>query len=80
MGIDIFSLASEGRFIAAVAPENVKKVLSVLRKFNKEAKIIGKAEKPNSQAAGGRGVFLKTKLGSMRPIEMPKGKLIPRIC
>jgi hydrogenase expression/formation protein HypE len=73
LGIDIFSLASEGRFIAAVSQENVDKVLSVLKKFNKDAKIIGNAFR-------GRGVYLKTKLGSMRPIEMPKGKLIPRIC
>jgi len=73
LGLDIFSLASEGRFIAAVSQNNSDKVLKILKKFNKGAKIIGRAEK-------GRGVFLKTKLGSFRPIEMPKGKLIPRIC
>jgi len=73
LGIDIFSLASEGRFIAAVSPKNIKKVLRILRNFNPEVKIIGKIEK-------GRGVFLKTKIGSLRPIEMPKGRLIPRIC
>ncbi len=73
LGLDIFSLASEGRFVAAVSPENVKKVLTILKKFNKEAKIIGEAKK-------GKGVYLKTALGALRPIEMPKGKLIPRIC
>jgi len=73
LGMDIFSLPSEGRFIASVSKKNAKKVLSILKKFNKEAKIIGRAEK-------GKGVFLKTNLGSLRPIEMPKGKLIPRIC
>ena len=73
LGLDIFSLASEGRFIASVSPKNIKKVLAILKKFNKEAKIIGRAEK-------GKGVFLKTALGGLRPIEMPKGKLIPRIC
>ncbi len=73
LGIDIFSLASEGRFIAAVSPGNAKKIIKILEKFNKEAKIIGRAEK-------GRGVFLQTSFGSLRPIEMPKGKLIPRIC
>ena len=73
LGIDIFSLASEGRFIAAISPKNAKKVLMILKKFNKEAKIIGRAER-------GKGVFLKTSLGALRPIEMPKGKLIPRIC
>ncbi|MEK7447371.1 MAG: hydrogenase expression/formation protein HypE [Patescibacteria group bacterium] len=73
LGIDIFSLASEGRFIAAVSPKNSDKALKILKKFNKEAKIIGVAEK-------GTGVYLKTELGALRPIEMPKGKLIPRIC
>ncbi len=73
LGIDIFSLASEGRFIAAVSPKYKGQALAILRKFNPEAKIIGQAKK-------GSGVYLKTKLGSYRPIEMPKGKLIPRIC
>jgi len=73
LGIDIFSLASEGRFIASVPPLNVEKVLKILKEFNKDAKIIGKVK-------NGKGVFLKTNLNSLRPIEMPKGKLIPRIC
>ena len=83
LGLDIFSLASEGRFIAAVSPKDAKKVLTILKKFNKEAKIIGEATKGKparrSGSAGG-GVYLKTTLGALRPIEMPKGKLIPRIC
>ena len=73
LGIDIFSFASEGCFIAAVSPKNIKKVLKILKQFNPKAKTIGRAEK-------GKGVFLKTNLGGFRPIEMPKGKMIPRIC
>jgi hydrogenase expression/formation protein HypE len=73
LGIDVFSFASEGRFIGAVAEKDAKKVLQILKKFNEEAKIIGTVEK-------GKGVFLKTALGSLRPIEMPRGKLVPRIC
>ncbi len=73
LGIDIFSLASEGRFVAAVSPETADKALKVLKRFNSEAKVIGEADR-------GNGVYLRTKLGSLRPIEMPKGKLIPRIC
>jgi len=73
LGIDIFSLASEGRFAASVSSENVKKVLKILKKYNSEAKIIGRVEK-------GKGVFLQTNLGSIRPIEALNGKLIPRIC
>ncbi|MEK7557978.1 MAG: hydrogenase expression/formation protein HypE [Patescibacteria group bacterium] len=73
LGIDFFSFASEGRFISSVSLKNVNKVLKILKEFNQEAKIIGRTEK-------GEGVFLKTKLGSFRQIEMPRGKLIPRIC
>jgi len=80
LGLDIFSLASEGRFIASVSPKNSDKVLKILRTFNKEAKIIGHAHSASRNEAGRPLVYLKTKLGSLRPIEMPKGKLIPRIC
>jgi len=73
LGLDVFSFASEGRFISAVSPQNTKKVLKILKKFNPTAKIIGRVEK-------GKGVFLQTYLGSLRPILMPPGKLIPRIC
>lgn len=93
LGLDVFSLASEGRFVASVSPKNIEKVLQILQKFNPEAKVIGRAEKgemgikKGGKGRGreqvkekGGGVFLKTNLGSLRPIEMPKGKLIPRIC
>jgi hydrogenase expression/formation protein HypE len=73
LGLDPLSFASEGRYICAVAKKDSKKVLTLLKKFNKEAKIIGKVER-------GKGVFLHTTLGSLRPIEMPRGKLVPRIC
>lgn len=73
LGIDVFSLASEGRFVASVSPENIDKALEVLRRYNQEAKVIGRAEE-------GEGLFLETGIGGLRPIEMPKGKLIPRIC
>lgn len=73
LGIDMLSFASEGRFIAAFSEKDAVKALKILKRFNRKAGIIGKAEK-------GRGVFLKTRLGSLRPIEMPSGKMVPRIC
>lgn len=84
LGLDKFSLASEGRFVAAVPEKNIKKVLTILRKFNPEAKIIGRVERPARRASAtanaGVGVFVKTELGGLRKIEVPRGKLIPRIC
>jgi len=73
LGINLFALPSEGRFIASVPNKFADKAVKTLRKFNHEARIIGSVEK-------GKGVFLKTKIGGLRPIEMPRGKLIPRIC
>ena len=80
LGIDVLSFASEGRFIAAVPEKDSQKVLKILKTFNKEAKIIGRVEKPVRRGGGGNSVFLKTNLGIERKIEMPKGKLVPRIC
>lgn len=73
LGIDLFALPSEGRFIASVPEKLADKAIKKLRKFSPEAKIIGEVEK-------GKGVFLKTSIGGLRPVEMPRGKLIPRIC
>lgn len=73
LGIDKFSFPSEGRFVATVSLGNAQKALKILQKFNKTAKIIGRVEK-------GRGVYLATNLGSLKKIEVPRGKLIPRIC
>ena len=73
LGIDIFSFASEGGFLAAVAEMDAQKVIKILQKYNPEAKIIGQAEK-------GKGVWLKTNVGSLKKIDTPRGKLVPRIC
>lgn len=73
LGIDIMALPSEGRFIATVPEKFAAKVVKILQKYNKTAKIIGEVKK-------GHGVFLNTESGGLRPIEMPRGKLVPRIC
>lgn len=73
LGIDYFSFPSEGRFVATVRKKYSKKVIEILRGFNKNAKIIGEVQK-------GRGVWIATEIGSLKKIEVPRGKLIPRIC
>ena len=73
LGIDVFSFPSEGRFVATVPKKHSRKVIQVLQKFNKSTKVIGEVQK-------GRGVWLKTNLGSLKRIETPGGKMIPRIC
>lgn len=73
LGINLLALPSEGRFISTVPEKFANKTIKILQKYNKTAKIIGEVQK-------GKGVFLKTKSGGLRPIEMPRGKLVPRIC
>ncbi|MFA5962246.1 MAG: hydrogenase expression/formation protein HypE [Parcubacteria group bacterium] len=73
LGIDKFSFPSEGRFVGTVPQKDAEKVLKILRKYNRGAKIIGSVVK-------GNGVYLKTIIGSEKKIEVPRGKLIPRIC
>lgn len=73
LGIDKFAFSSEGRFVGTVPKKYAPKALKMLWKFNKEAKVIGRVEH-------GKGLYLSTNLGSQKLIEMPRGKLIPRIC
>lgn len=73
LGINLMALPSEGRFIASVPEKFANKVIKILQKYNKTARIIGEVQK-------GKGVFLNTESGGLRPIEMPRGKLVPRIC
>lgn len=73
LGIDKFSFPSEGRFVATVSQKHAEKTVEILRKFNKDAKIIG-------MVTSGKGVHLQTSLGGAKIVEVPRGKLIPRIC
>lgn len=73
LGINLMALPSEGRFVATVPEKFAAKTVKILQKYNKTARIIGSIER-------GSGVFLNTASGGLRPIEMPRGKLVPRIC
>ncbi len=72
LGIDKYSLASEGRFIAGAEEKDVNNVIKILKKFNKDSCVIGKVEK-------GSGVFIKNFMGDKK-LELPTGVLVPRIC
>lgn len=80
LGIDKFSFPSEGRFVGTVRKKDSEKVIKILQKYNCDAKIIGYVERPASSAGKGGSVYLKTKIGSEKKIEVSRGKLIPRIC
>ena len=77
LGYDPLYLANEGKLIAFVSPEDSLKVLQKMKsnKYGKESKIIGRV----TQKSLGR-VFLKTKIGGKRIVDMLTGEQLPRIC
>lgn len=72
LGLDVWELASEGRFVCVSSPEYAENVVEHLKEYNPDAAIVGEIEE-------GDKVILKTELGE-RVLHPPKGKLIPRIC
>lgn len=77
LGLDIFSVANEGKLVAFVPEANASDVLDRMKgnPLGRDAAIIGQV-KANS---GGR-VILKTLIGGKRILDMPSGELLPRIC
>jgi hydrogenase expression/formation protein HypE len=76
LGLDPYYLASEGRLIAIVKGEDADRTLEVLRsqELGKGAAVIGEVrEKPD-------GLWLRTLLGSERPLLILEGEQLPRIC
>ena len=78
LGIDPLHVASEGRFILFVEPALAKKAVYTLRKFpgGEKAAIIGEVVAEHKSGL----VTAKTLLGSEKPIHMPTGEILPRIC
>jgi len=81
LGLDIFHLACEGRFLVVVPANYAKDVLDVLNNFSSNK------DECNPQVIGyvksigiSNSVVLKTKIGTKRIIDMPTGELLPRIC
>ncbi|HAX62141.1 MAG TPA: hydrogenase expression/formation protein HypE [Elusimicrobia bacterium] len=76
LGLDPLYIANEGKLIAVVKEEDTQKILSAMKKhpLGKNSKIIGKIiKKPKS-------VYLKTKIGGNRILQMLDGDQLPRIC
>lgn len=77
LGLDLWHVASEGCFLAVVAPQDVDVTVDVLRKFEpcREAANAGEIREP-----GRHGVERVTAIGSRRVVIAPRGELLPRIC
>ncbi|MFH1187754.1 MAG: hydrogenase expression/formation protein HypE [bacterium] len=72
LGISQYALACEGRFVCTAPNDKADEVVEILKKFNSDAAVVG-------EVVSGSGVVLKTELGE-RILELPRGKLVPRIC
>ena len=72
LGINLYDLACEGRFVCVANKDNADKIVDILKQFNPDASIIGDIINDNK-------VMIKTFLGSTI-LPPPTGRIIPRIC
>jgi len=77
LGLDPLYVANEGKLLALTAADSADRVLATMRahELGRQAAVIGqvRADQP------GR-VFLKTKVGGLRLVDMLTGEQLPRIC
>ena len=77
LGLDPIYIANEGKLIAFVAPQDADAVLAAMRSDprGRDAVVIGEA------VAGHPGkVFMHTRIGGTRIVDMLTGEQLPRIC
>lgn len=72
LGINLYELACEGRFVCIASPKNAGDVIKKLKEFNMLASIIG-------EITDGDKVIIQTFLGK-KILPMPTGNIVPRIC
>lgn len=77
LGLDPWHVANEGRFVVFVGENDAPKALETLRSFSVSANaaVIGRV-----QRMGEACVLVKTRIGTLRIVDMPSGEQLPRIC
>jgi hydrogenase expression/formation protein HypE len=77
LGLDPIYIGNEGKLLAFVKPDHAEKVLEAIKanEYGKNASIIGEvvADSPAK-------VFMKTRIGGTRIVDMLTGEQLPRIC
>jgi len=78
LGLDLMTVANEGKLVTIVAPDAAEQAVAILRKhaIAREASIIGTIVDTSEHPI----VELVTKAGGRRVIQMPYGEQLPRIC
>lgn len=77
LGLDPLYMGNEGKMVVFVPKEQAKKTVEIIRsaKYGQEAAIIG------SVTANAKGkVYVRTKIGGFRNLEILQGEGLPRIC
>ena len=77
LGLDPLQVANEGRFVAVVPPDKVHVALAALQGHELG---VGAARIGTIQEQGLFPVIMETLIGGLRPVEIPPGELLPRIC
>ena len=77
LGFDPLYLANEGKLLSFVAPEDSAAVLAAIRMnpYGKDAAVIGEVIADHSGK-----VFMETRIGGGRLLDMLAGEQLPRIC
>ena len=77
LGFDPLYVANEGKLVAIAAPESAADLLAAMRAhpLGREACQIGVVE-----AGAQARVYLQTRLGTRRVVDMLSGEMLPRIC
>jgi hydrogenase expression/formation protein HypE len=77
LGFDPLYVANEGKLLAFAPADQADQILAVIRQspYGKDACIIGEAIADHP----GR-VFMKTRIGGERIVDMLTGEQLPRIC
>lgn len=75
LGFDPMYVANEGKFIAIVKAEHAERCFEIIKAQNSEASLIGSVNSRNESV-----VKLKSRIGTMRILDMLSGEQLPRIC
>lgn len=79
LGLDPLSMANEGRMLVIVPEVHAAKALDQLRHHNPSACKVGTVHSTTTSERK-QPVLLRNTLGVLRPLDVSRGELLPRIC
>jgi hydrogenase expression/formation protein HypE len=78
LGLDLMSIANEGKLVAVVAPSRAHDAVNILARFEiaRRAAVVGTVARKSDNPL----VEMLTDVGGRRIVQMPYGEELPRIC